>query len=105
MAEAELIDYATELTTYYQGIANTTLRANGDEGDPTELAERAVVDDIRAEMLRQMARAAGISRANNLARLRARGRAFLSLMVSLSFAVALIAVILGYEVLRGLSHG
>jgi hypothetical protein len=106
MSEAEMLNYIAGLTTYYRDLAEQSPGSGGgEEIDPMEVIDRAVVDDIRATMMGQMAASAAVSRSNNLARLKARARAFSALMTALGFALVLIVAILIHDALNGGSHG
>ncbi|EWY36954.1 hypothetical protein N825_22850 [Skermanella stibiiresistens SB22] len=105
MSESEMLDYAASLTAYYRALADEATASGGGDDDPVEVIERAVVDDLRATMMGQMAASAKLSRANNLARLKARARAFSALMTALGFALVLIVAILIHDALNGGSHG
>jgi hypothetical protein len=56
-------------------------------------------------MMGQIGKAAQVSRTNNWARLQARARAFLTLMIALGFALVLIVVILSQHALSGGFYG
>lgn len=106
MQEAELIEYAANLTAYYREVAaSEPANQEDEEGDPVEIVERAVIDDIRNTMLEQTSTAARLSRSNNWARLKARARAFSALMAALAFALALIVAILIHDALNGGPRG
>ncbi|HSK40525.1 MAG TPA: hypothetical protein VK943_12230 [Arenibaculum sp.] len=102
MDEKALIDYAAELTAYYEAAADP-----GGQQDviDVEAVEKAVVDDMRNAMTEQLAAAGAVSRANNAKRLRARSRAFAVLLLALVFAWGLVTAILIRDALIGGING
>lgn len=108
MREAALVEYAKKLSGYYEQGDSTAAVSNVEgSAEPTGTAtdaailERAVVEDLRAAVLTQLATAAEISRGNNTKRLAARAGAFITLMTALIFALLLFVVILAGDKLPG----
>gem|GEM_PF-1184564 len=106
MAEPELIGYATQLTGYYEVIANSSQQL-GDTPECPDLGtvDALVVRDVRAAVTKQAAEAAVRSRSKTLLRLKARARAFSALLAALAFALGLIVVILSKDALTGGVNG
>lgn len=92
MTEPDLVRYAEELTAYYAAAADDRTAGAGSE----EVADRdrAVVAELRAIMIEQLAAAASAIRTQNLRRLAARSRAFSTLLAALFFALGLFGAIL-----------
>lgn len=94
MTEPDLVRYAEELTAYYATAATTDDRPAGAGSEEVVDRDRAVVAELRAIMIEQLAAATSAIRAQNLRRLAARSRAFSTLLVALFFALALFGAIL-----------
>jgi hypothetical protein len=86
MSEQALLGYRTSLRDYYAASGK----------DEATLAE-AMLADMREEVTRQVAEATRITRQNNLARLRARGRAVTALVAAIFLAFVLLGLILGRD--------
>jgi hypothetical protein len=84
MKEHDLIQYAEQLSIFY---------AADDEGAPTDV-EAAIVDDLRDAVTEQFATAAEASREINFARLGARSKALVALVVAILFAFVILGLIL-----------
>ena len=90
----ELYRYVTDLRDYY-----TAFRTPSDE------IEQKVFEDTRTFMIEQYTLGAIHNQRINERRLRARTRAFQSLIVALIVALATVAVLLGHKIVRGGSSG
>ncbi len=83
MEEGALIEFRASLEEYYMA-----------SGAGAATLEEAVTADLREEVTQQLARAAAVTRRNNLARLKARGRAVLALLVAIFLAFVILGLIL-----------
>jgi hypothetical protein len=90
----ELYRYVTDLRNYY--AASRT---------PSDQIEQKVFEDTRTLMIEQYTLGAIHNQRINERRLRARTRAFQSLIVALIVALATVAIIVGHKLVRGGSNG
>ena len=84
MGEHALIHYAEQLSNFY---------ATEEEGAATDV-ETAIIDDLREAVTTQLATAAEASRAINFARLGARAKALVALVIAILLAFVILAGIL-----------
>jgi hypothetical protein len=90
MPETEFVEYAARVVEAY--------RCGAPSGGPAAL-EAAVLAEIRAVRIQQLAEAAEANRANNLERNRARGLALTALIAAIAFAFLLLGLIVAADTL------
>jgi hypothetical protein len=90
----ELYRYVMDLHNYYTA-----------SGNPIDQIEQRVIEDTQTLMIEQYTLGAVHNQRINEKRLRARTRAFQSLIVALILALATAAIILGHRLVRGDSSG
>jgi hypothetical protein len=91
---SELYKYLTDLRTYYTAV-----------GTPPDQIEQRVVEDARSLMVEQYTVGATHNQRINEQRLRARARAFQTLILAVILALTTVVIILTHMLIRGGSGG